>query len=96
MCCGLKLFGINSLNLGKRVSVASVICLGLFGGFLVLHFFPQRSNFDDTCKHEVSSALRGPAGSCSSYFKRLKLPSASHYTVTGEGWKTPESKPTTP
>lgn len=25
-------------------------------------------------------------------FKRLKLPSASHYTVTGEGWKTSESK----
>lgn len=40
----------------------------------------------------MSRALWEPAGSCSSYFKRLKLPSASHYMVTEEGWKTPESK----
>lgn len=33
VCCGLKLFGINSLNLRKRVSVASVIRLGFLLGF---------------------------------------------------------------
>lgn len=34
------------------------------------------------------SAPRGPAGSWSSYFTKIKLPSASHYTVTGKGRKT--------
>lgn len=66
--------------------------LGAFGGlFLVLLFFSSRSNFDDKYQHEMSSTLWGPAGSCSSYFKRLRRCSASHYMVTGEGWKT-ESK----
>jgi len=61
LCCGLKLFGINSLNLRKTVSVASLSdMLGAFFGwvfFIVLHFFPRRSNFDDNRKHERPRAL---------------------------------------
>lgn len=44
----------------------------VWGLFLVLLFFSSRSNFDDNYQHEMSSTLWGPAGSCLSYFKRLR------------------------
>lgn len=92
------MFGINSHNLRKTVSVASVIYMlqafrGKGGGeswFFIS--FPEGAILMIIVSMKCLLHCEDMQGHVLVTFKRLKLPSASHCTVTGEEWKTLESK----